>query len=93
MTDQELNEAVARKMGMAEVIVKNQPTIVPDYCHDIKAAFEIDAWVKREHPDWQFSVYRVKDDFACVIGTADKHYADYADTAPRAIVMAFLKVT
>lgn len=54
MTDQEINEAVARKLGWEShpsYIVKNRidwktpkggdRNKLPDYCHDIKAAWEI----------------------------------------------------
>lgn len=104
MTDQEINEAVARKLGWdkmhpcqrhlskkvrADFYIAGPP---PDYCHSIEAAWEICDFVKQVHPEWQVSLFCVDKDWACIFGTAEKHYAEYADTAPMAICLAFLKL-
>lgn len=97
MTDQELNEAVARKLGrtpcgclvfhlpMAECDSKPH---VPDYCHSIQAAWEI-----VEKCDY-FCLVKPLDNekWKCDLGTKDEIVVSWADTAPRAICEAFLKL-
>lgn len=100
MTDQEKNEAVARKLGVIPKVKDcNAPFCehsilsIKDYCHSISAAFEI-----VEHLSKQFFGVSVSHDnlrklWQCGIETI-KEPGQYetADTAPMAIVNAFLKL-
>lgn len=90
MTDQEINLAVAHKLGYADV-VKRHPDHIPNYCHSIEAAWEI---VERLDQEWCFSLnWHLSD---------GKYHAEFynkgkmrnaqADTAPMAIALAFLKL-
>lgn len=104
MRDQEINEAVARKLGWIQSKVFIDPVPMwefpdknvkgsifttnrlPDYCRDIKAAWEIitdhcDEW----HLDCRSGVsVRLQKNY--VSGFAE------ADSAPMAICLAFLKL-
>lgn len=69
---------------------------LPDYCNRIEAAFEIVASIE---PDYWFAIRRkpVDDKFewSCIIGKeadSKQPYQAEADTAPRAICEAFLKL-
>lgn len=108
MTDTELNEAVARKMGWTLILdgvphwicphCPNAHIFNPDFCHDIKAAWEVvEKYKEIEHEKetlffqmayldadkWDAGWYRYQD---CGIVTQS------ADTAPMAICLAFLKL-
>ncbi len=87
MTDQELNEAVARKLHGEEWRMWS----AEDYCHSIEAAWEI---VEKLHAGgteinlswmsgipWEFTIHKNFED-----------YEGEADTAPMAICRAFLKL-
>ena len=65
MTDQELNEAVARKLGWIEKkydwgikwardsdvqCSDDMEDRAPDYCHSIEAAWEIVEWMQEKYP-------------------------------------------
>lgn len=107
MTDEEINEAVARKLGWHQPTEganwvnfegKSMPdlgiydfTYYPDYCHSIQAAWEIVEMTHKNGFTIRFSVAR---------NTWIAGYGDYgddldpqveADTAPMAICLAFLK--
>lgn len=102
MTDQEINEAVAKKL--CETPKDLDPLnsdnwdrpyreMIPNYCHSIEAAWEI---VKYMESDWRF----------CLQSISSGHYgawffsnhsatelvSEQADTAPMAICLAFLKL-
>lgn len=114
MTDQEINEAVARKLGFGEWIDQsvlsggNLDWSPKDYCHSIAAAWEI-AKSRPMHGDlhfqlrFYFSGYKDGIGYGPVwwAGWAGSHYrggdsddtvSSTADTAPMAIVQAFLKL-
>lgn len=90
MTDSEINEAVARGLGTApkKTDYDQRPS---DYCHSIKAAWEIveqpgigSQGVKRTiypRPSWEWSLFKDGEMFMAE-----------ADTAPMAICLAFLKL-
>lgn len=105
MTDQEINEAIARKLGVKFGIESKQVGDteifthriypLPNYCHDIKAAWGIvehltkeNKWFRLENNDgWHFGPVEL---------CGDELYIDepegIADTAPMAICLAFLKL-
>lgn len=98
MTPQEINEAVARKLGY-DAIDKSHRRPIPDYCHSIEAAWEI--WAKMsdgyfltletEAGTFGRNIVKVwkndgKGDSGWVIDDV------YANTAPMAICLAFLKM-
>ena len=107
MTDQEINEAVARKLGWEDFDdpratrfewrrksdnPKRDQFVVqlPDYCHDIKAAWEV---VEKMASDG-YSITVGQNPCRCL---AWKTHEDFnaiqeADTAPMAICKAFLKL-
>ena len=87
MTDTELNESVARKLGWLRTPLNE---FVPDYCHSIAAAWEI---VEKLRPNivlydlgrkWVVSR-------SCYEGIGET--LGEAATAPMAICLAFLKLT
>lgn len=101
MTDSEINEVVARKLGWIEDKphgwIKPKPhregfligqRILPDYSHSIDAAWEIVEKCKY--------VCLVKplnnEKWKCDMGTNDEIIIQWADTAPMAICKAFLKL-
>lgn len=86
MTDQEINEAVTRKLH-PHPCSRCGPDEVKDYCHDIKAAWEI---VKKWHGDWE--LHRQNGTFDFVLYRPSEQYDGQADTAPMAIALAFLKL-
>lgn len=100
MTDQEINEAVARKLGWEPVPVSNDNVYygawrqingvlvipkVPDYCHSIEVAMGIVG----EHKEG-FEI-KFKNGVWCV-WMSGLRSNEYADTAPMAICLAFLKL-
>lgn len=95
MTDHEINEACARKLGWYPVgihwanqnnnyLIKNPS----DYCHSIVAAWEIFSTVKT-----MGSIYRNPDCYWCSFATVPERTEAQADTAPMAICLAFLKLS
>lgn len=121
MTDQELNEATAKKLGKSTVnIAPHQathahrtnfidgkvercldgcdqdvpsPYQVPDYCHSIKAAWDILDYLHRSLLYW--NLYVETGGIHCWLGHKNKesgNVLEIADTAPMAIVRAFLKL-
>lgn len=106
MTPQEINEAVARKLGWKDnypVYQIKDPAYrqilsPPDYCGDIRAAWEIVERIQlseylvkvigKRQPEYTF--------FACEIRTYKPEekiiVMESADTAPMAICLAFLKL-
>jgi len=96
MTDQEINEAVARKLGLELCIKVGR---VRDYCHDIKAAFEcFEKMAGTDEPFGLFEPYLIRDklgDSTWVCGLKSSCgwvVRETADTAPMAICLAFLKL-
>lgn len=103
MTDQEINEAVARKLGwkeaghlgwMSDSTKYKKPDDVicrkpgpPDYCHDIKAAWEIMLYVDKNGPD-----FNVGTNQNAWYVESNKKILCEAATAPMAICLAFLKL-
>lgn len=100
MTDAEINEAVARKMGWVkhafddnwsrvrpEGAQIHQPPMI-DYCHDIKAAWEVVDWMINNGHDFNMSCDQ--DSFG-IAWQYDEFIAE-ADTVPMAICLAFLKL-
>lgn len=88
MTDTEINEAVARKLGVQLKNLKAR-----DYCHDIEAAWEVVDKIK----DTYFSVSVSHDNerhlYQCEYsGFNNPPIYATADTAPMAICLAFLKL-
>ena len=100
VTNQEINEAVARKLGVYpsnETIAwaKSQVTgagefkiTIADYCTDIRAAWEIipiGIWNIIETNSKKWRA-------SCWMSKTKKWYWAEADTAPMAICLAFLKL-
>jgi hypothetical protein len=92
MTDSEINEAVAVKLGPSGKIQADYPL---PYCTSIAAAWEVVESVCRK--DKWFELYRLKEEWVCVFentsfrGSPDSYEAS-AHTAPMAICLAFLKL-
>lgn len=88
MTDQEINEAVARKLGKPdkESLLYQKPL---DYCHSIAAAWEILTHCYADL-DLQYGLTQNPStlNIHCHIGYTEA----LADTAPMAICLAFLKL-
>ena len=88
MTDQELNEAVARKLGIELGNLKPR-----DYSTSIEAAWEVVEYLnKTKFHCCQLNVDGLNVKYGFWIG--DRHSQKFfgeADTAPRAICLAFLK--
>lgn len=81
MTNQEINEAVARKLGYGT------PTgnALPNYCTSIAAAWEIASHCAK------FSVFKEPDNYQWYCDM-NKQKVIKGDTAPMAICLAFLKL-
>lgn len=108
MTDLELNEAVAKKLGWKEESVPGQSAKLwcdphpsgqrsqwsaPDYVHEIEAAWEIIEHLKTD--EMGFSLEFESKLWSVGIGPVERNDAwtyEDADTAPRAICLAFLKL-
>lgn len=96
LTNQEINEAVAQKLGYMhcadDLWAKGDcdPDVVPDFCGDIAYAWEVLAKVESDGSNISLQHRRdaIRDGWSCVI---DEALAD-ADTAPMAICLAFLKL-
>lgn len=103
MTNQEINEAVARKLGWnyhesLKPVCWQTPAgsylrEIPDYCHSIEAAWEI---VEHYKPELDSDGFSLDKDFDSVKASQwDCRFGivhGYADTAPLAICKAFLKL-
>jgi len=93
MTDKELNEAVARKLGLYRTYVGTKKGWThPDYCHDIAAAWEI---VEKVDYCYLFKcdgMFEWKWECKLTRREEDRKWYATADTAPKAICLAFLKV-
>lgn len=117
MTDQEKNEAVARKLGWRQDgdIGWIQPiphpdgflighTVLPDYCRDIAAAWEVVKFLKPTHSfeincwkqSWTEDLKDLREMCIAVFtphnGTWKQGQIGEAAIAPMAIVNAFLKL-
>lgn len=110
MTDQELNEQVARKLGWYALKwrdeVSRKPawwglskdhtveSLVPDFCHSIEAAWEIFGYASSRYTD--LTLVQDNDRWLAFFGIWDgqgiNRNFSRADTAPRAICLAFLKL-
>jgi len=106
MTDQEINEAVAKKLGWEKM---QNPAVIgegyltswknptssyghpPDYCHSIEAAWEIVEKIKETE---LFALCFHDGQWHCEINCVDgeRPIDQEADTAPMAICKAFLKL-
>lgn len=102
MTNQEINEAVARKLGWT---VSGQRWQGPntdchntfcghvhsllDYCHSIQAAWEIVEHLRSQGIIVEVGVW--KERVRCVIHVKGPRINEEADSAPTAICLAFLK--
>lgn len=87
MTDQELNEAVVRKLGKGHIQEGwEKVCVIPDYCHSIQAA-----WEMVEKLDY-CKLVKAASSFRCQVSIGGEPCNFYADTAPRAICLAFLKL-
>ena len=90
MTNAEINEEVARKLGAMPK--KDDYDQRPrDYCHSIAAAWEI---VKQKELGWSLTkrtIYPQPSWEACIFKDG-KMFMSEADTAPMAIALAFLKL-
>lgn len=98
MTDQEINEAVARKLGWKPDTCKCWPghtvhcEIAPkDYCHSIAAAWGIVEEIKAET---LFELCWHDGAWHCYVEYEERSNRIHkeADTAPMAICLAFLKL-
>ena len=103
MTDQEINEAVARELGwkkdpdhgnlwtrgyLADLQFLHP---LPNYCHSIEAAWEIVEKLKRE--DTGIRIHFDYEQWHVDFDHEDFwQYTEGADTAPMAICLAFLKL-
>lgn len=102
MTDQEINEAVARKLGHTLGCCHSDTlemktgygdldayVAIPDYCHSIEAAWEI----VEEANEYEFILifHGWADGSKFFEATINEQKAE-ADTAPMAICLAFLKL-
>lgn len=95
LSDQEINEAVARKLGNFKDgwysyinngigISANEP---PDYCHDIKAAWEIMLYVDKNGSNFDVGTNQ----HAWYVKSNGQTVCE-SNTAPMAICLAFLKL-
>ncbi len=105
MTDQEINEAVARKLGWGESGEEGRWVLPsqgvkwlidpPDFCHSIEAAWEV---VESLHPQNGIALTQHLQPpygWSCTMWTAMTEEPDFtvrADTAPMAICLVFLKL-
>ena len=95
LSDQEINEAVARKLGWTYdpkfqdwANAKDEVKPIPDFCHSIAAAWEV-----VEKLPSGFCLIRHEDGkFLCMISANRPESGGPQDTAPMAICMAFLRL-
>ena len=109
MTDQEINQKVARALGYVPSqehpgywMAKAERTgyihfPLPNYCTDIKAAWEIVEWLyanKVNAVNTGCCVWKEHKRWYCGIRTENgrNYIQEYADTAPKSICLAFLKM-
>jgi len=119
MTDQEINEAVAQKLGwhQTDVFVSGGGTVarwsaalpdgrvqekLPDYCHDIKAAWEIVDYINSlptrigDKGHFYFQMRRDKQGYTVKLIPGEFNKGSTieatASIAPLAICLAFLKL-
>lgn len=105
-TPQEINEAVARELGWVRISdetrsfqwqkdAMNFLYDAPDYCHSIAAAWEVVESLKDKYVTIEKGVLSP---YMCSINWAEGEQTDfviveYADTAPMAICLAYLKLS
>jgi hypothetical protein len=103
MTDLEINEAVARKLGWVyhedasplcwEMPINSTVYVrsYPDYCHSIAAAWEVVEFVRGKYA---FDLHSSKEKFFVNLSgpTWKQMVSGEADTAPMAICLAFLEL-
>ena len=95
MTDQEINEAVSRRL-FNDPPMQHIHRDLPDYCHSIAAAWEIVDWVAEKgyepvimhspREKWGVNFLEAPGD------PPETGYSVNAKTAPMAICLAFLKL-
>lgn len=103
METDDINEAVARKLGWVQrgplkhdplnVALERDGQVIdglPHYATDIAAAWEIVEHLRAER--MQITLMAAFDGFACAIEPTERRVAYRADTAPLAICKAFLKL-
>lgn len=90
MTDQEINEAVARKLG-DRIRHDEHCCPIPDYCHSIAAAWEI---VEHTLMKYAFEIHSTPTNYIAHFSgpTWKQLMTAEADAAPMAICLAFLKL-
>jgi Phage ABA sandwich domain len=100
MTNQEINEAVARKLGWTydEKFQdwgnpQDEKMLLPDYCGSIAAAWEIVEHVKLPMQLGNNCVVKGSEWYCFWWDNKNnREYREHADTAPMAICLAFLKL-
>lgn len=108
MTDQEINEAVARKLGWTqlfrsdnigriETAGKKNPeddfnTTVPDYCHSIEAAWGVVEYLQAHGYIFGISNNPIEKNWHCAIRHSKSLCEEWGNTVPMAIALAFLKL-
>ncbi len=105
MTPQEINEQVARKLGWVFTTTERWRSPEPNvsltiyephnYCTDIKAAWEVVESLHPQHGIGLTQHLQPPYGWSCTMWTAMTQEPDFtvrADTAPRAICLAFLKL-
>lgn len=91
MTNQEINEAVARKLGIWHTRLR--PESISSYCTSIAAAWEIVESVKHPMQIGNNCVVKGSEWYCSWWDNANnKSWKEHADTAPMAICLAFLKI-
>ncbi len=106
MTDQKINETLARKLGWHKGLLDpnswGKPTDVPghylhqalpDYCHSIEAAWEIVNKIEKDKLGWNLSYDAAVRSYIFRYGPfsiQSNVHESRADTAPMAICKAFL---
>jgi len=100
MTDQEINEAVAKKLGRGHIKDGwEKVCVIPDYCNNIAAAWDVVEWLRKEviYVNIQVDVANPENNepFLCELippGGCGGRIQETADTAPMAICIAFLEL-
>lgn len=107
MTNQEINEAIDKKLhggkhpirAMINDPIEGAPINmvacygpIPNYCDDIKAAWEIVEWFRSKNMRFGLTNCPLGSDagWECYVQSTEETFS--ADTAPMAIALAFLKV-
>ena len=105
MTNQEINEAVHKKLGGDKVVepvllhttneIFMQHIPAKDYCGSIQAAWEVVGWITKTSRSFSLYVNSGRK-WTCSIGSWGNVEPDaevnLADTAPMSICLAFLKL-